>query len=432
MRRFLSSSYLQTGAKISSGVGRITNDLLLKGQGSWVFTDKMKYLDFTVGIGVANLGHCHPHVVKAIQEQAGKFIHAQIGCGYSEQMINLIDKLVGANIFPISKDDSLFFFASTGAEAVENAAKVARMYTGKQNIIAFQGGYHGRTLGTISLTTSKTIYGGRFGPFVPGIHFAPFPYSTQLPGVEQKDMVRHCLERFDMLLKQQTTPQDTAAVIIEPVLGEGGYVPAPVEFLKGLKERCDKHGILFIADEVQTGFGRTGTMFYVEQAQIVPDILISAKGLASGMPLSMIVTKKKLMENQPAGSMGGTYAGNPVSCASAIATLEVFEKEKVLENVNLRSKQLFSELKKIQNQYDFIQDVRGAGLMIGLEFRNKKSSQLIGPEIARLAKQKGLMLMTTSAFDCLRLIPPLTISEQEVEIALDILKQCFQEVNQAQ
>jgi 4-aminobutyrate aminotransferase len=430
MRRSLShiANVQEIGARITPGISRITNELLTKGSGSWVYTQEgNKYLDFTVGIGVANLGHCHPHIVKAIQNQAADFVHAQIGIGFSVPMIKLIDKFIQTKPFPVS-DDSAFFFASTGAEAVENAIKVARMHTGRPNIIAFQGGYHGRTLGTLSLTTSKTVYGARYGPLVPGVHIAPYPYATQLPGVKPEDFVDHCLDRLDMILKQQTTPQETAALIIEPVLGEGGYVPAPKEFLHGLRERCDKHGILFIADEVQTGFGRTGTMFAVEQSGVVPDILVCAKGLASGMPLSAIITKKKVMQGQPPGSMGGTYAGNPVSCASALATLEVFEKENILANVNARSKQLMAGLKEIQARHDYIEDVRGAGLMIGMQFEADQPGRSIGGEVAKIAKQKGLLLLTTSAFDCLRLIPPLNVTESEVSQALDILRDSFKEI----
>lgn len=299
-------------AHIARGVGRLTPMVMSKGQGCWVWDeDGKRYLDMTCGIGVTNLGHCHPGVTTAAQEQCATMVHAQINIGYSSSYLRMIKAFLPrlANLHPSL--DSVFLWNS-GAEAVEASIKLARAATKKQNIIVMQGSYHGRTYGTMALTKSKTIYSEGFAPLMPGVFSTPFPYYSQVgmpDGTDVETLVASSLHQLHLLLSQQTAPSDTAAIILEPVLGEGGYVPAPASFLRGLREICDKHNILLIADEVQSGCGRTGKFWFMEYSGVRPDILVFAKGIANGFPLSGIASRKELMDQQKPGTMGGTYAG---------------------------------------------------------------------------------------------------------------------------
>ncbi|CAO3608392.1 unnamed protein product [Mucor hiemalis] len=420
------SKLAQFGKKhIAHGIGRSTELVIEKAKGTYVYTTEgKKYLDLTTGIGVTNTGHCHPTVVKAVQEQAANLSHGQVNIFYQKPMLDLIDGLLPK--MPSPKLDT-FFFWNSGSEAVEAAVKVARHATKKQNIIVFQGSYHGRTFGTMALTTSKTIYSAGFSPLMPGVHVAPYPYFQQWAAHKadpEKFTAEWCgeeaLHQLELLLKQRSDPKDTAAILIEPVQGEGGYVVPPQNFLKGLRKICDKHNILLIADEVQSGFGRTGKMFAVEHFDVVPDILVMAKGIASGYPLSCIVSRKDIMDLQPPGSMGGTYAGNAISCAAAKATLQVFEDEKLLDNCNARSEQFFSGLKsKIPALLPegITVDIRGKGLMIGVEFMGVPYG--FANSVASEALKLDTILLTTSIYETLRLIPPLNITKEETDLALE-------------
>ncbi|CAG8478647.1 10919_t:CDS:2 [Paraglomus brasilianum] len=407
---------------VTHGISRISSLVIERASGSWVYTvDGKKYLDFTTGIGVVSTGHCHPKVVKAVQEQAANLHHAQVNVAFHKPMLDLIGKL--KPIMPSPELDS-FFFANSGSEAVEAAIKVARYATKKQNVIVFQGSFHGRTIGAMSLTTSKTIYKTGFGPLMSGVHVAPFPYCLKCPAhyaAPDVYSIANCcnnsIDQVELVLKQQTAPQDTAAILIEPVLGEGGYVPPPNDFFKKLRDLCDRNNILLIADEVQSGFGRTGKMFAIEHYGVVPDIQVMAKGIASGFPLSAIVSKKELMDLQLPGSMGGTYTGNAVACAAAKATIEVFEEENIIDNVNERSTQIFSLLKsKLPSLIpsSMSVDIRGLGLMIGIEFINAPSG-FVNAVMKEALEKHQLLLLTTSIYECIRLVPPLNISAEEAE-----------------
>ncbi|KAL1934448.1 hypothetical protein VTP01DRAFT_6630 [Rhizomucor pusillus] len=421
----LSSKLAQFGKQhIARGIGRSTDLVIERGQGAYVWTvDGKKYFDLTTGIGVTSTGHCHPDVVKAVQEQAAKLSHGQVNIVFHRPMLELIEKLK-----PRMPDPSLdtFFFWNSGAEAVEASIKLARQATKRQNVIVFQGSYHGRTFGTMAMTTSKTVYGAGFNPLMPGVHVAPFPYYQQWAAHRtdpEKFTPEWCSEeslaQVELLLKQRSAPEDTAAMIVETVQGEGGYVPPPKGFLKGLREICDKHGILLICDEVQSGFGRTGKMFAVEHYDVVPDIMVMAKGIASGYPLSGIVSRKELMDRQPAGSMGGTYAGNAIACAAAKATLDVFDKEKLLDNCNARSEQFFSAFRSKLPALlppGVTVDVRGLGLMIGIEFMGVPKG--FASKVAAEAFKMDTLLLTTSIYETLRLIPPLNITEEETDLAI--------------
>ncbi|PBL04398.1 acetylornithine aminotransferase [Armillaria gallica] len=445
--RGLSTESLQAfGEKhVTRGLGRITEGIVAQGRGSYVdFQDGRHMLDFTTGIGVTNLGHCHPKVSKAAADQCMNIVHAQCGIAFHEPYLQLIERLLP--LMPHPSLDS-FFFWNSGSEAIECAIKMARIATGRPNIISMQGGYHGRTFGAMAVTRSKTIYSEGVAPLMPGTFSIPFPFWHQFgasPTISESELTANSLYQLEILLAQQTAPRDTAALIIEPVLGEGGYVPAPNEFLQGLREICDKHGILLIIDEVQSGFCRTGSWFAIEPSGVRPDILISAKGLANGFPLSAIISRKEITDLLKPGSMGGTYAGNPVSCAAAVAVADAMKEEKILDNVKERSKQLFTELNALKADPEvapYILDVRGRGLMVAVEFTSSASAgskydvvtsetEQVGlaGRVAKKCIEKGMLILTTSMYEVVRFIPPLNISEEEMAKGCKIFAEAVREV----
>ncbi len=399
---------------------RIFNFVADRAEGSYIYTDDgKKLLDFTCGIGVTNTGHCHPKVVEAIREQAGLFLHAQANIVIHKPMLQLIEEL--RKIVPPSIDS--FYFANSGAEALENAVKLAKAATGRQNIIVFNGSFHGRTHATMALTTSKTGYRTGFGPLPSGIYVSPFPYAFRL-GMSEEKASAYALEQLEYLLASQTAPKDTAAILIESVLGEGGYVVPPASFMKGLREICDKHGIMLIFDEVQSGFGRTGKWFAFEHFGVVPDIITAAKGLASGMPLSGVFSRTDIMKKLDVGSIGGTYGGNAVACAAGVATIKAMRDEKMLENATERGIQLMTGLRKLQEEYPQIGDVRGKGLMIGTEFivdgTQAKAKPMV-KEIIHAAETRDLLLLSCGTYDnVIRWIPPLNVTSQQINDGLEI------------
>jgi 4-aminobutyrate aminotransferase len=401
---------------------RIFNFVAERAEGSYIYTDDgRKLLDFTCGIGVTNTGHCHPKVVAAIREQAGLFLHAQANIVIHKPMLQLIEEL--RTIVPAPIDS--FFFTNSGAEAVENAVKIARVATGKPNIIVFSGSFHGRTAATMALTTSKTGYRTGFGPLPSGIFVSPFPYAFRL-GMNEEQVSQYALEQLDYLLASQTAPKETAAILIESVLGEGGYVIPPTSFMKGLREIADKNGIMLILDEVQSGFGRTGKWFAFEHYGIVPDIMTVAKGLASGMPLSGVFTRTDIMKKLDVGSIGGTYGGNAVACAAGVATIRAMKEEKMLENASERGIQLMTGLRKLQEEYPQIGDVRGKGLMIGAEFmvgeRPDKAKPMV-KEIVHAVEDQNLLLLTCGTYDnVVRWIPPLNVTSEQINDGLKIFE----------
>lgn len=399
---------------------RIFNFVADRAEGSYIYTDDgRKFLDFTCGIGVANTGHCHPKVVEAIRAQAGNFIHAQANIIIHKPMLQLIEEL--RKITPPSIDS--YYFANSGAEALENAVKIARIATGRQNVVVFSGSFHGRSSGTMALTTSKTVYRTGFGPLPSGVFVSPFPYAFRLKMTEA-EASEYALEQLEYLLASQTAPKETAAILIESVLGEGGYVVPPKSFMKGLREICDRHKIMLIFDEVQSGFGRTGKWFAFEHFEVVPDIITAAKGIASGMPLSGVFTSTDIMLKLDVGSIGGTYGGNAVACAAGVGTIRAMREEKMLENAAERGIQLMTGLRKFQEEYPQIGDVRGKGLMIGTEFvvdgRADKAKQLV-KDVIHSAEEKGLLLLSCGTYDnTLRWIPPLNVTSEQINDGLRI------------
>ena len=390
-----------------------------RAEGCYLYAaDGKKYLDFTCGIGVTNTGHCHPKVVEAIREQAGLFIHAQANIVVTKPMMELIAEL--RQIVPASIDG--FFFSNSGAEAIEGAVKMARMVTGKPNVIVFQGSFHGRTSETMALTTSKTIYRSGYQPLPAGIYVAPYPYAYKL-GMNEAQTSEYCLNALQELLLSQTSPAETAAVLIEPELGEGGYVVPPAAFMKGLRELCDKNGIMLIFDEVQSGFGRTGKWFASENFGVVPDIMTVAKGIASGLPLSGVFSRLDLMKKWQTGSHGGTFGGNVIACAAGVATIRAMRDEDMPGNAVRRGVQLTTGLRKFQEEYPIIGDVRGLGLMIGTEFtvNGKPADKGLVKAIVHDCEQEGLLLLTCGTYDnVIRWIPPLIVNEKQINDALGI------------
>jgi len=407
---------------------RIFNFVADRAEGAYIYTDDgKKLLDFTSGIGVTNTGHCHPKVVEAIREQAGLFLHAQTNIVVHKPMLQLIEEL--RKIVPPSIDS--FYFANSGAEALENAVKIARVATGRPNVIVFNGSFHGRTHATMALTTSKTIYRTGFAPLPSGVYVTPFPYAFNLHMTEEQAS-QYALERLEYLLASQTAPKETAAILIESVLGEGGYIVPPVSFMKGLREICDKHGIMLIFDEVQSGFGRTGKWFALEHFGVTPDIITAAKGIASGMPLSAVFSRTEIMKKVETGSIGGTYGGNAIACAAGVATIRAMREEGMLANAAERGIQLMTGLRKLQEEYPQIGDVRGKGLMVGTEFivdgTQAKAKPLV-KEIINKAESKGMLLLSCGTYDnTLRWIPPLNVTSGQINDGLNIFGEALKEI----
>ncbi|WWC86148.1 uncharacterized protein L201_001021 [Kwoniella dendrophila CBS 6074] len=432
---------------VCHGLGRLRDHVVVKGDGLDLYTaDGKKLLDFTAGIGVTNLGHCHPHVSKAAAAQVNELVHLQCSISFHAPYLQLIDKLI-----PAMPHESLdqFFFWNSGSEAIEAAIKVARQATGKQNMIVFSGAYHGRTMGSGALTRSKPIYTQGTGPLMPGVFSSAFPYWHQLgvaPSTSEEELVRLAEHQLDLILRQQVNPKDVAAIFIEPVQGEGGYVPVPPAFLRHLRQVCDKHGILLVIDEVQSGFFRTGSYFAIEQLvpELRPDILVFAKGVANGFPISGIASNKEIFSKLDVGSMGGTYSGNAVACAAGIAAQEVYQQGDIQKNVEVRSKQLFKYLNGLasgEKTKHLISQVRGMGLMAAMEFRNTsdkctlegvssdtKIPKNIGKRVQEYCLNNDLMVLTTSAFDTIRFIPALTVTEEEIDRAMKIFVQAVENV----
>ncbi|MCZ2126279.1 MAG: aminotransferase class III-fold pyridoxal phosphate-dependent enzyme [Anaerolineales bacterium] len=407
---------------------RIFNFVAERAEGSYIYADDgRKLLDFTSGIGVTNTGHCHPKVVEAIQAQAANFIHAQANIVIHKPMLQLVEEL--RKVVPPAIDS--FFFANSGAEAVENAVKIAKVATGRQNVIVFNGSFHGRTHSTMALTTSKTIYRAGFAPLPAGVYVAPFPYAFNLH-MSEEEASAYALNQLEYLLASQTAPKETAAILIESVLGEGGYIVPPASFMKGLREICDKHGIMLIFDEVQSGFGRTGKWFALEHFGVAPDIIIAAKGIASGMPLSGVFSRTEIFKKADTGSVGGTYGGNVLACAAAVATIRAMREEKMIENAAERGIQLMTGLHKLQEEYPQIGDVRGKGLMVGTEFIVDNSQAKAKPlvkDIIHKAEEQGLLLLSCGTHDnTLRWIPPLNVTSEQINDGLKVFESALEAV----
>jgi 4-aminobutyrate aminotransferase len=391
-----------------------------RGEGIYLYDAAgTRMTDFTSGIGVTNTGHCHPRVVKAIQEQATRLIHGQINVVVSPAVLKLAETLNA--VTPDAID--CFFFSNSGAEATEGAVKLARMATQRTNIITFQGSFHGRTGQTMAMTNSKTVYRSKYQPLPSGVFVAPFPYAYHY-GWDEDTAVDFCLRELDLIFKSQTAPEETAAIVIEPVLGEGGYLPAPVRFLKALREVCTHYGIMFVADEVQSGFGRTGKFWGFQHADLTPDIIIMAKGLGSGMPISGVASSQAIMSKWPTGSHGGTYGGGALAAATGVATVQTLVEEKLVENAAAMGERLMDGLTELQGRYPIIGDVRGRGLMVASEFRRgRQPDKDFTKAVQKACIQRNLLLLTCGSYEnVIRWIPPLVVNAAQIDEALTVFE----------
>ncbi len=406
---------------------RITNLKVDHGDGSWLVTaDGRRYLDYSSGIGVTNTGHAHPRVVAAIQAQAAKLLHGQQNIVYHEPGLRLYERL--STLLPGGPWGA--FLSNSGAEAVEASIKLARVATGRPAILAFRYGFHGRTAQTMALTSAKDVYRGHFEPLPWSVYHTAYPYCFRAVGGPHDPGACTCdwEQQLDLTFHQLVYPEHVAAVIVEPVLGEGGYIVPPPGFLPRLREITRGHGILLIADEVQTGFGRTGEMFAVRHWDVEPDIVVMAKGIASGLPLSGILARRDILDRFPPGSHGGTYGGNVVSCAAANATLDVIEDENLVANARERGRQLLDGLRRIAKDHPGVGDVRGLGLMAALEFVKPGvgDGRVPDPEVTRRvqaeALERNLIVLTAGTYvNVVRIIPPLVTTAEEIDRALAVL-----------
>jgi 4-aminobutyrate aminotransferase len=397
---------------------RLTDLDVVSGSGATVTTaDGEQYLDLTSGIGVVNTGHCHPRVVEAIQQQAAQFLHAQVNCYRHDLLEPLAARL--AEITPAGIER--FFLSNSGAEATEAAVKLAKQATGRPGTIVFQGSFHGRTHLTMAMTTSKSVYRVGHTPLPSGVFVAPFP-APFLTGEDPEAAIDRCLAELDLLLKTQTAPAEIACMMLEPVLGEGGYLPAPRRFVEGVVERCRQHGILFVADEVQCGFGRTGRMFACEHYDLRPDILVMAKGIASGFPMSAIGASHELMSRWTVGSHGGTYGGNPMGCAAALATIDVLVDEGLVEAAALRGEQLLAGLDELATRHKAIGENRGLGCMVATEVVDgdgRPDSARAAALLGHLRDEAKVLVMTCGPHgSTVRWIPPLVVSKTQIDRAV--------------
>jgi 4-aminobutyrate aminotransferase/(S)-3-amino-2-methylpropionate transaminase len=413
-------------AALSKGMSTMLPVYVERGQNAELWdADGRRYIDFAGGIAVLNSGHMHPHVKAAVIKQldAG-FTHTCLMITPYRVAVELAEKLNALAPGPTPKKTML---VTTGAEAVENAVKIARAYTGRSGVIAFGGGFHGRTYMAMALTGKVTPYKVGFGPFPGDVYHVPFPVTYH--GVTTE----HSLEALDHIFKYDIEPNRVAAIIIEPVLGEGGFYAAPPEFMKALRALCDKHGIVFIADEIQTGFARTGRMFAMEHYGIEPDLMTMAKSLAGGFPLAAVVGKAQMMDAPLTGGLGGTYAGSPVSCAAALAVLEVMEKEKLPARAVQVGDFITQRLRKLQSQLTCVGEVRGLGAMVAMELVRNRDPHAPDADLTKALVQRaavnGLVLLSCGLYgNVIRILVPLTASDALISEGLDIIEKSLREV----
>lgn len=405
--------YFTWGATAASGQGAILKD-----------ADGRELLDFASGIGVTSAGHCPPPVVAAIRQQAETLLHACIHVAAYEPYVDLCEKL--AQLFPHGEQTKVFL-TNTGAEAVENAVKIARQATGRPGVICFTEGFHGRTLLAMSLT-SKVGYKTHCGPFAPEIYRLPYPnYFRYGDGLSHEAFIRRELQRFRQALVNLAAPEQIAAVLIEPIQGEGGFVAAPPEYLQGLREICSEHGILLIMDEVQSGFGRAGKWAAYQYSGITPDLSTWAKAMGGGLPIAAVIGKAALMDACAPGTLGGTYGGNPVSCAAALANIAYLEEQKLVERSAVLGQQIQARFKQIQERCPLVADVRGFGAMQAMEFCYERDPNRPAGEVVKAilagCLEDGLLAISAGAHgNVIRTLPPLVISDQQLEQALTILE----------
>ena len=412
--KYISPSYTRSYPLVAqSGKGIVVTDV-----------DGNEFFDFSAGIAVTSTGHCHPKVVAAIQKQAAELIHMSGTDFYYESMVTLGERL--SKIAPMPGPHKIYY-GNSGTEAVECALKLARYHTKRQHVIAFLGAFHGRTMGSLSLTASKPQQRRRFGPPPPGVTHIQYPDVYRFSKGDP-DFALNCARYIeDRLFKTILAPEEVAAIVVEPVQGEGGYVPAPTEFMQELRRICDKHGIMLICDEVQSGMGRTGKYWSVEHSGVHPDIITSAKGIASGMPLGVTIAKADVMDWVP-GSHASTFGGNPVCIAAALATLDVIEQERLLENATDVGNYMMKRMADWPSKHKLVGDVRGRGLMVGVELvKDKKAKEHASAErdrVVELAFERGVLFLGCGP-STVRISPGLVVTRDEADVAVEVLEECI-------
>jgi len=417
---------------VSDGVSNIIPISIKQAKGSVIEdVEGNIYLDFYAGIGVTTAGHCPEPVIESIKKQSSRLLHSCFMVTMYDSYINLAEKLVA--ITP-GNHEKKAMFVNSGAEAVENAVKIARAATGRQGIISFESGYHGRTLLTMSLTSKVKPYKYGFGPFAPEIYKVPFPNTYNgILNVSESEATKAYLKYFERFFVSEVDPSDIAAIILEPVQGEGGFNIPPKGYWKGLRELCDKHGILLIADEVQTGFARTGKMFAVEHFGVIPDIITLAKTIASGMPLSAVVGKKEVMDAIGPGRIGGTFGGNPVACEAALATINYIEENNLVKRAEYIGNFVVEKLKRLQQRYPEIGDVRNLGAMIGIEFvkdpeKKSPNKEVVGEIISECLKN-GLIIISAGIYgNVIRFLPPLVLTDAQLNQGISIFEEAVHKI----
>lgn len=391
-----------------------------------------EYIDFAGGIGVVNTGHCHPKVVRAVQEQAKKFLHTCFHVVMYEGYVELAERLNALAPGDVAKKS---FFLNSGAEAVENAVKIARYETGRPAVIAFQNGFHGRSLLTMSLTSKVKPYKYRFGPFAPEVYRAPYAYCYRCPlGLTHPACGAACADYLEEFFVSHVAAERTAALVVEPIQGEGGFATPPPEYFPRLRSICDKYGIRLIVDEVQSGFGRTGTLFAIEHWGVAPDMITVAKSLAGGMPLSGVVGRAEIMDAPHVGGLGGTYGGSPTACAAALAVLDILLEDGLLHRAQELGRHVRNTFDGFQREFEIVGDVRGLGPMLALELVEDRESKTPAAEKAKAlvahCRAKGLIILACGNFgNVIRTLMPLVITDQELDRGLSILEEGLRAVS---
>ncbi|WP_002148009.1 4-aminobutyrate--2-oxoglutarate transaminase [Bacillus cereus] len=416
---------------VPTGIYHLTPLYVKEARGAIITdVDGNQFIDFAGGIGMQNVGHCHPKVVRAVQKQAESFIHPCFHVTPYENYITLAGK-INEKVPGTSKKKTMF--ANSGAEAIENAVKIARKVTGRSKVISFERGFHGRTLMTMSLSTKENPYKAGFGPFVSDMHILPYPYYYRAEeGASLEEVDSQVIYQFEKFL-EEVSPEQVAAIVMEPVQGEGGFIVPSISFVKRLREICNQYGILMIMDEVQTGFGRTGKWFATEHFHIEPDIMTLSKSIAGGLPLSAIVGRAELMDIPGRGQIGGTFAGSPLSCAAGLAVFEIMEEENLVERAQQIGNRIMSHLHQMQLKYEVIGDVRGIGAMVGMELVTNRITKEPAKELTvKLIEdfwKNGLISIGAGIFDnVLRFLPPLVISNEEIDRGFEIINESFEKL----
>ena len=418
---------------VPQGVFNTVPTFIKRGEGAVIEdVDGNILLDFAGGIGVLNIGYSHPEVVEIVKDQAEKFFHSSINVVLYESYIQLAKKL--CEITP-GNFEKKAMFVNSGAEAVENAIKIARRYTKKTDIICFEGAFHGRTLMTMTLTSKVKPYSFGFGPFAPGIHKIPFAHCYRCSyGLERSSCNLRCAERLNEIFSSVVSAEDVAAVILEPIQGEGGFILPPKEFVNKLKEICEKNNILLIADEIQTGFCRTGKMFASEYWETVPDIITTAKSIAGGLPLSAVTAREEIIEASQIGGIGGTFCGNPLACAAGLKVIEIMERDNFAEKAQKIGEIVRARFNAMKEKYSIIGDVRGKGAMIAFELvkdrKNKVPAKEEAKAIIKKAYENGLVLLSGGLYsNVIRILVPLVVTEEQLNAGLDIIEKAVEKIS---